>query len=479
MRIRSVTAAIPYEKDPYSPFQYSKAITDELELKLGKSFPDDFLWYLANIGWRKIDYDYQTILVRVGEYLHDVQFEAVENEVFSVRNYKDFTEGNEGHLLPHDAKLYFPFGQMKGGNPQVSFRLLISLNDENRGSIWALRMIRYSGDQSPSQPIRIADDMAAFLEQIGPDKKLRPVAERNNEELFERLMADYLASTDIMPTTAVDPQTLIMAFFERPSEMVFDGVRNVEYQHRVNGQRFENQTEFMEKANWFATKLPSNPYHAPPPLLRLEIKIGAAQDFDRSYVFNQNAHNYKLVPVASLVGDNHRLKEEYLLHHGTDGWTMLRRYKATIQDVRIQGVGTFTFDSTYKWQLKKKVTPAWSELPFELYVDGKEDALTASRVAFVKEVINNTAFKPVFESYVFSLYTETMYPEFEAMSDDERAEWTDCYPKISTPGDIWTLLGKKCSLYVDSDDGFTLAADACWDPEHELIVRVKQWCIEV
>src|SRR5690606_17890709 len=134
--------------------------------------------YLANIGWRKIDYDHQTILVKVGDYLHDLQFEAVENEVFAVSNYKGFAEGNEGHLLPHDAKLYFPFGQMKGGNPQVLFRLLISLNDENRGSIWTVRMIGRSGDQSPSQPIRIADDMAVFLEQIGPDKTLRPVAEK-------------------------------------------------------------------------------------------------------------------------------------------------------------------------------------------------------------------------------------------------------------------------------------------------------------
>lgn len=478
MRIRSVTSAMPYEKDPCSPFQYSKKIIDELELKVGKSFPDDFLWYLENIGWRKIDYDHQTILVRAGDYLHDLQFEAVENEVFSVSNYKNFTESNEGHLLPHDAKLYFPFGKIKGGNPQVSFRLLISLNDENRGSIWTVRKIGYSGDQSPSQPIRIADDMAAFLEQIGPDKKLRPVAERNNEALFERLMADYLTSTDITPTTAADPQTLIMSFFEQPSEMIFDGVRSVEYQHRVNGQRFENLAEFTEKANWFATKLPSNPYHAPPPLLRREIKIGEAQTFDRSYVFNQKKHNYKLVLVESLVGDNNCLNEEYLLHHGKGGWTMLRRYGATIPDVRIKGVGTFTFDSTYKWQLKKKVTPAWSELPFDVHVDGGEDALTAARVAFIKEVINNTAFKPVFEAYVFSLYTETMYPEFEAMSDDERAEWSDCYPKTSTPGDIWKLLGETCSLYVGNDDGFNLAADACWDPEHGLTVTVKQWCIE-
>jgi hypothetical protein len=478
LQIEKAVAAIPYEKDPYSPFQYSPERIGELEDRIGKPFPDDFRWYLVDVGWRKIDYDYRTILIKRGDYLHDLQFEAAENEVFSLRGYNDFVEGKEGDLLPHDSKLYFPFGQLKGGNPQISLRLLVSLNDGNRGSIWAVQTIGYYGDQEPSQPIRIADDMASFLEQIGPDKKLRPVAESNNEKLFDRLMMDYLAATSITPTTATDPGVLITAFFERPGEMIFDGAHNVEYQHRVNAQRIENEAEFAEKADWFATKLPSNPYHAPPPLLRREIRIGEAQVFDRAYAFNQRQHDYSLVTVQSLVGDSNRLEEEYLLHRGKGGWTMLRRYGATIGDVRVKDVGTFAFDSTYKWKLKKKVTPAWSELPFELHASGEEDALTAARIAFIKELIGNAAFKPVFEAYVFRLYTEMMYPEFEAMPDDEKKEWADSYPKITAPGEIWTLFGKKRAIHVESDDEFSIAADACWDAEHGLTMTVRQWRIE-
>ena len=48
----------------------------------------------------------------------NLRFESVENEVFSSTGYANFTEGNEGRLLPHDTKLYFPFGQVSGGNPQ-------------------------------------------------------------------------------------------------------------------------------------------------------------------------------------------------------------------------------------------------------------------------------------------------------------------------------------------------------------------------
>ncbi len=469
---------MPYDQDLYAPFQYSAATIEKLEERIGRRFPEDFRWYLANVGWRKIDFDYRSILVRRGGYLHDLHFEAAEDEVFALRGYEAFAEGQEGGLLPHDGKRYFPFGQIKGGNPQVALRLLVSLNDENFGSIWAVRTIGFHDDQNPSPPLEIASDMAAFLERIGSNREHRHAAEGNNEALFERLMADYLAAAGIAPTTAADPETLIMSFFERPGEMIFDGAHNVEYQYRVNGQRIENAAEFAAKADWYATKLPSNPLHAPPPLLRREIAIGAAQAFDRSQALNRKEHGYVLVAVESLVGDGNRLKEEYLLHRGNGGWTMLRRYGAAIDDARVKGVGTFAFDATYKWKLKKKVTPAWSELPFELHVDGKEDALTASRLAFVREVVGNAAFKPVFEDYVFRLYTGTMYPEFAAMPDGEKAEWAGCYPKIDAPGDIWKLFGKKRGIYVESDDEFSLEMDACWDPEHGLTARVRQWRIE-
>jgi hypothetical protein len=212
LKIESVVAGIAYEKDPCVPFQYSPEAIGELEGRIGRPFPDDFRWYLANVGWRRIDYDHRTILVRRGEYLHDLKFEGAENQVFSLGRYRDFLESREGDLLPHVRTFYIPFGELNGGNPSVSLRLLISLNDENCGSIFAVKKIGFSGDQNPSEPIRIADDVAAFLEQIGPDRKLRPMAERNNEELFTRLMDDYLNSAGHKPTAAAAPQTLIREF---------------------------------------------------------------------------------------------------------------------------------------------------------------------------------------------------------------------------------------------------------------------------
>lgn len=476
--VEAVVAALPYEKDPYPPFQYTFDTVEALERLIGAPFPDDFRWYLENIGWRKLDYDHQTILVPRGEYIHALAFEAVENEVFAIGRYNDFIAGREGAFLQGDRKRYFPFARINGGNPQVSLWLLINLNGEDCGAIWAVRSIGHFDKEAPSQPLRIADDLAALLAQIGPEKKLGRVAEKNNEALFARLLADYIAAPRYQPTRAAEPDALIRAVFERPGEIVFDGARNVEYQHRAYGQRMESFEAFAAKAEWYSKEAAGERSLFPGPLRRREIKIGAPRVFDDVYAFNDGKHGFRLVAVDCLVGDGFRLREHYLLHSDQRQWTLLRRHDATIDDVRMKGVGTLAFDATYKWKLKKKVTPAWSELPIELHVDGEEDALTAERIAFIKDVIARAEFKPEFEAHVFELYSGRMYPEFEAMSDDEKAEWQDCYPKLAQPREIWRLLGKKGAIYIRSDREFEIYTDASWDLEHGLTARVADWRIE-
>ena len=477
MKIETVVETIPYEKDPPPPFQYASETLVDIERRIGRALPDDLRWYLANVGSRQIKYGQRTILVRHADYLHDLVFEPTA-EAFALSDYDQFVAGREGGLLPHDNKLYLPFGQVTGGNPQVSLRLLASLNDENRGSIWVVRTIGFYGDQEPSEPIRIADDLASFLEQIGPDERLSPIAEQNNEELFQRLLAEFTALSDTRPTKAATPGAIIEAFFERPDEFVFDGVRNVEYQYRCSGVRYENAQEVAAAADEYALRLRENPMWIPAPLQRLDVRIGAPQLFDQSYDLSRRQHGYHLVTVESRVGDGHRLNEEYLLHRNEGGWTMVRRYEAAIDDVRVRGLGTFAFDSTYKWKLKKKVRPAWSDLTVEVHVEGEEDALTPARISFIKQIIGKADFRTTFEAFVYKLYTERMYPEFEAMSDDEKQEWAGSYPRLSSAGEIWRLLSKRFEIVVVSDTEFNVATDASWDPEHGLTLNVTHWHIE-
>lgn len=478
MRIADSVASLPFEASPSFPNQYSADDLAGLESAVGRPLPDDLRWYLLHVGWREIVSGQRTILVPRGDYLLEMEFRAAEHSACVQRQYQDFIAGSEGGRLAHDPRLYVPFGQLKGGgNPQVTLRLLASLNDDNRGSIWAVQAIGHFDDQTPPDPIPLGDDLAAFLAQIGPEKKLRPTAEKHNAHLFARLLRDHVAAPAVMPTRAADAQALIRQVLDQPQEMVFDGARNAEYQHRVYDQRFESAAAFAAAAKRFAESCDHNPTLCPPPLHRREIKIAAPQPFREVHAFSQGKHGYALVLVESVVGDGHRLKEQYLLHQDKAGWTLVRRHGAAIADVKVKGVGTLGFDATVKWVLKKKVTPAWSEVPVTIRVLGEEDALTPARLALVQEIIANAGFKRDFEASVFGLYTRTMYPDFLAMPDAEKAAWAKSFPEIRTESQIWQLLGKKGEVAVEGDDRFSVQFDASWDPEHGLSLTVQDWNI--
>lgn len=471
--IEDIVSIIPFERDPYFPHCYSAEAIEVAERHVGGMFPDDFKWYLLNVGWRKIDYDHRSILIRNQEYLYDLRFEGAEPEVFFQSRYKDYLAKNEGGLLEHDKALYVPFSRVEGDlSPTVSLRLLISLNKQNYGSIWAVRPIGHFDDQTPSQPIAIADDIVGFLRQIGPNTRHQPIASKNNDALFRRLVADYTPVASLAPTVAADAVPLLEAYFDRPSAIVADGVRNVEFQRRLYSQRFENDQAFAESAAFFASFLQKQPA-----LRRRDIRIGKAQAFDRLPDFDPEQGQFRSVTVDSVVGGGNRLKEEFLLYHDKSqgSWTLVRRHNATIEDVKIKGVGTFSFNSTFKWKLKKKTTPAWSDVPFELHVSGEEDALTETRIDFIKEVLSKEDFRVALEAYVFDLYTTKMHPEFEAMEDDEKADWANDYPKIDDASEIWQLIGKRRAIYIENDREFHLQTDASWDPEHGLSVGVEDW----
>lgn len=479
-RIESVVAGLRYEKDPYPPFKYDEETIAACEAATDRPFPEDLRWYLANVGWWKIEYDYRSILVRGGDYLYRLDFEAVDNQVFAERHYRDFRAGNEGGLLPDDPAGYFPISDIKGEmNPQVSFRVLVNLNDADRGSIWLVRPIGHFGDQTPSEPIRIADDLAGFLEQIGARKKHEPVAEKNNNALFKTLFADYLKAPAVLPTSAGDIETLLHTFFDNRENTIFDGARNVEFNRHIQAQRFESAEKLRAVVELLAREMPTSAFHGSTAVQRNNIRIGKAAPYDAAFAADRLTPGLITVPVESLVGDGMKMKEEYLLFQdaGSKDWSIVRRLESSIGNVKVTGVGTFAYDSTYKWHLKTKVQPVWSELKAELNVDGEEDALSAGRIGFIKEIVSKAEFRPVLEDYSFRLYRDRYYPDFEAMDADEKHDWAEDFPDIAGPREVWRLFKKKSRIHVESDRTFTLWLDAGFDPEHGLEVRVEDWKI--
>ncbi len=465
-KIESIVQSIPYEKDPYDPYQYS---------------PEDFKWYLLNFGWRKIDYDHRSILVPKDDYLYHLQLQYIERPDSTMSNYKGLAERGDLEVLPGNPRLYYPFGRLEGEmSPVVTFHLLIDLGEENYGAVWTGIPLSYFADKSDIRLLKVADSFSGFLEQVSSYKKLQPIAEEHNEALFLRLLENYLASAAIRPTTAAAPEELLDMFFRNSrDQFVADGARNLEFQFRAYGQRMENARQFAERADLYATKL-DNPYWLPGPIQRRQIKFGSAGVFEERYWFNQVRHGYRILSVESIVGEKNRLTESYLVYHNEheDLWSLVRRYNAEIADVKVKELGTFSFDSTSKWKLKKKTAPAWSELPAEVYIEGEEDALTPERISFAVEVMARADFKPVLEAYISGIYTKYAYPDFEAMNDEEKEEYAADYPKLNTPQEIWRTLGKKSLLHIENNTAFQFHTPCTWDPEHGVTVRVEDWKIK-
>lgn len=480
-RIKSAVASVRYEKDPYYSYRYDQETIDDIEAMVGRPLPDDLRWYLLNIGRWELEFDHSFVLVRRGEALLVLRFRAIEDQVFSRSRYEHYLERNEGGRLSGDARQYYPLCDIGGEfNPSVSLRLLVNLNEGGGyGSIWGVRPIGFYDDQMPSEPLRLADDLAEFLEQIGSDKAQRNKAEKNNEELFKRLFASELAEPSVTPTSASSPEALLQFYFDHREETVFNGIRSVEFDHHVKGRRFETAADIEESVRFVGVNLPTNAFHSSTQLVRRDLRFDAPKPYEGGFVGQKLSKGFTTIEVTSTVGEDLTFDEQYLLYCEAKAgqWSIVGRLKGSIKDVRVKGVGTFGFDTTYKWHLKKKVKPAWAEFKAELNVEGEEDALTSQAIDLIKEILGKADFRSVFENHVFRLYKERYYPDFEAMDGDEKKDWVKDFPDITAASEISTLLRKKASIHLHRDGAFTLYVDAGFDPEHGLELRVENWQI--
>jgi hypothetical protein len=156
------------------------------------------------------------------------------------------------------------------------------------------------GDQTPSEPIRLADDLVSFLELIGSSRKHQPIAAKNNAALFDWLFSHYIAAPPIEPTVMDDPAAPLYFFFD-----------NCEKQRRTQSPRYKTAEAMAEAGRLMAESLPTSAFHGSTPAKRREIKIGTPVKYDGVYGADRLTPRYMTVPVDSVVGGNLKLKEEY------------------------------------------------------------------------------------------------------------------------------------------------------------------------
>jgi hypothetical protein len=416
-RIENLILRLKFEGEPYSPYKYDEAVIVTLEDTLGISFPEDLRWYLLHIGWRKINFGEACLLVQKGAYLYNLEFRGVDHQTFAPSRIKDGR---------------FFFGEVSGElNPGVYAKLFI----DSTGVY-----VMFKDDVV----VKLADSFTDFFALLKSKDEQARIAKPHNQALLDSIIADYIASGAYRRTLATSAEALMQQFFTDQPNVVIDSIQNILYTMR-DGFRIESAEDFLHRAKLYQ-ETSRNPYWFPQHLERKELQIGAATEIPY-------ASHYYRIPVTSIVGQESNLQETFLLYKDptTAQWSLLRRDNATIPEVKIKKLGTFTFDSTYKWSIKTKVTPKWSELKATIHIDGEEDALTSTRITFVKSILDNADFKPILEAECRRIMG------------------------LAPDANVWSHLGKKLSVYVKSDDTFHIHVETDWDEEHGITLRVKQW----
>ena len=247
---------IPLEKEPSLPFQYTAEIVGDIEKIIGQPLPDDFKWYLLNIGWRKIAFGFRSFLLKPAGYIYNLKFESVVHQAFSISQLNQLQENNNSKFLPEKGKDFFPFGKMEGEiNPSVVYQLLLKLDEDNQASVWAMEALPFSAKGRQPQIIMVATGFINFLQQLISVEKATQIAVKNNDGLFLEMLNDYLKLPRLLPTVLPDYHELMDKIFSTNQPIIIDGARHVEYQYLANSSRVEDFQNFSERALVFENNI--------------------------------------------------------------------------------------------------------------------------------------------------------------------------------------------------------------------------------
>lgn len=249
------------------------------------------------------------------------------------------------------------------------------------------------------------------------------------------------------------------------------------FQARVRNESFVTAADVRKSGDFYTVAARDSPYIGIPHLARDGVQIDAPVPFEGPRLLGTQ-HGLAVIRVQSVIGTAIPFEENYLMHRTENGWSIVRRLEAKIDDLTVKGVGTFAFDQREGWHLKRKIRPAWSDVPFDVNIQGREDALTKDKIELVRQIKTDAAFRDSFEGELFAHYTEVARPGFEDLPPDERAEWEDAFPTITSPFEIWGLIDKQRSIFIDGDGTVTITVDTHFEPEHGYTRRIDAWAMK-
>lgn len=461
-------------------FSYEGTLAKPLE-----TLPEDYVWYLENYGSRTI---------RNMEYRVDINddtcslkpFHGCESPLTAVVRYqRDTGTGSyssyydEGDFILDQKFLPFAILEEKGQILVLDFK-------EKIGSIWQFPSLddckKFDLEYVPSF---VASSFTAFLGLLKPiyssENNLVKAGYKEAEsssnlwrknaltfaEIFYQVLADFESNTPTNYLEFKNKKDFLNTLIEQPEMVTVNEARAVEFFYLSYNWKVKNIADFKENIQRIEkqkAKLTS---------IRENCKLSNLKQLthtDSGYIGTE--HNFFETKLKCLMGGV-SCEETFVLYNNpnTKQLSFIKRLRIEKDDLKLNGIGTFSFD--YNWKSKRKSKIVWSEISAMLYLSEFEENFTDDYVVFIKKTMNDISFKDTIEQFVFDRYQTIDYPEFLAQDKQTRDEWREAHPDVKTAAEIWQILEGELDIHFIDSQTFDVQFSYSPDPEHGLCLTVK------
>lgn len=463
-------------------FLYEDAIANPLE-----NLPEDYIWYLENYGCRTLrNMEYQVQIDKETTYI--AAFEGLVAPSGACQKYRYHTcTGSYAYRL-EDDEVYTLESKFLPISSENDGKMLVVDIQEKVGSIWQFPSKEdCSKHELNYQPSFVAASFTSFLTLV----KLSQWSSYFKETLVQQ---GYKETEEV---SNIWKKNILTA-----KELFYNCLDEYEKKKTLNFIEFKDISEFLKllntepkfltinepravelfylsfESNWKANtaiELEENIKKIQKLKSNLNIKREKCtveileQHTNTSKAYIGTDHHFQKTTLKSII-NGLQSEEDFVFYKNpnTQLLSLVKRVEIRIEDMRIKGIGTFEYDDS--WSSKKTIKTKWSKIPATIYLNPLVEDFIEEYYAFIRQTINDATFKEKIEQFIFDHYQKNDYPAFDDMSKTDKDFFEASYPKISTPNEIWKVLGDEFDIRFIDNQTFVLLFEYGPDDEHGLTI---------
>ena len=468
------------EKQIKKDFLFEDTILNPLE-----TLPKDYIWYLENYGSRTLrNMEYQVQVDKDSTYI--VAFDGLAAPSSAAQKFRYHTcTGSYAYRLKEDD-VYILDAKFLPITSENDGKMLVLNIKDNVESIWQFPSkedcLKYDLNYEPSL---VADNLSSFLTLLKPSQwssffketllkqgyketeELSNIWKKNilsAKEQFYNSLEEYEKNHTLNYTEFKDVNEFLTLLNTEPESITFNEPRAVELLY-LNNFKTNSALEVEENIKKIR-KLKSNLN-----IKRLSSIIKPLEQFtNNSHGYLGTDHNFQKTTLKSTI-NGLQSEEDFVFYQNpnTQLLSFVKRAEIRIEDIKIEGIATFEYDTT--WSSKKAQNIKWSKIPATLYLNPSAEDFTEEYYDFIRQTINQTSIKEELEQLIFDHYQKNDYPEFLEMSETDKEFFEDCYPNVSSPNEIWKILGVEFDIRFINHTTYDLLFEYGPDDEHGLTVN--------